>query len=144
MFVTNQGSFTSNPINSFVGHLVLGANTGDLLVLSEFAAEPYARGLENLDRSNGRSLAGSMRINGNDYSPTLIWLLNFIVVTPQLSLFESLLASQIATPLTLGDRWQASVGGAVVNKSVWVDVDGRYVTPFGIDWLLQFTAREII
>lgn len=142
MFVSNQGSFTVSPIDSFVGHLILGANSGDQLVLSEFVNEPYARGFENFDRSNGRSLAGSIRINGNDFAPTLTWQLNFVVVTAQLNLFEVLLTNQVNAPLTLVDRWQSSIGGAVVTKPVWVDVDGRYVTAFGTDWLLQLVARE--
>lgn len=144
MFVNNQGSFAASLIDPFVGHLILGANSGDQLVLSEFAGEPYARGLENFDRSNGRSLAGSLRLNGNDFAPTLTWQLNFIVVTAQLNLFEALLTNQVNAPLVLVDRWQSSIGGAVVTKPVWVDVDGRYVTAFGTDWLLQLVAREEI
>jgi hypothetical protein len=144
VFVTNQGSFSLNPIDSFVGQIVLGTASGDQLVLSEFAGEPYARGLEGFDRSNNRSLAGSLRIDGNNYSPTLVWQLNFIVTTAQKDLFEGMLASQIGAPLVLVDRWQSSIGGAVVTKPVWVDVDGRYVSAYGVDWLLQLVAREEI
>jgi hypothetical protein len=74
----------------------------------------------------------------------LVWQLNFIVTTAQKDLFEGLLASQYGAPLVLVDRWQSAIGGAVVTKPVWVDVDGRYVSAYGVDWLLQLVAREEI
>jgi hypothetical protein len=144
VFVTNQGSFSVNPIDSFVGQIILGAATGDQLVLSEFSAEPYARGLEGFDRSNGRSLAGSLKIEGNNYSPRLVWQLNFVVTTVQKELFELMQSNQITAPITLVDRWQSAMGGTVTTKLVWVDVDSRYATHYGIDWLLQLVAREDI
>jgi hypothetical protein len=142
VFVTNQGSFTVNPIDSFVGHIILGNFATDQLVLSEFISEPYARGYDTFDKSNGRSLAGSLRIDGNNYAPKMVWQLNFIVTTAQKDLFEGFLANQSSAPLILVDRWQSSVGGAEVTKVVWVDVDGRYVSAYGVDWLLQLVARE--
>lgn len=141
MFLTNDGAFAVNPltIESHVSLTCTGIT--DILLLSEFVGDaPYEALIEGYDRSEGRSLAGSLRLKGNKYPPTKIWLLNFIVSAPQLELFRSMLAAQRLQQVSIEDRWE-SVPAIV---PVWLDVDGRYATKRATDWLLQFTAREEI
>lgn len=141
MFVTNDGAFIANPIAPEQGHVLLSC-TGivDTLVLSDFATDtPYDSLVEGYDRSDGRSLAGSLRLKGNDYAPTRIWLLNFVVSAAQLALFRSMLAVQSAQQMSIRDQWESPMS---IITPVWVDVDGRYATKRNADWLLQFIAKE--
>jgi hypothetical protein len=139
MFVTNDGTFAINPLT--VESCVLLSCTGiaDTLVLSEFATDqPYDLLVEGFDRSDGRSLTGSLRLKGNDYTPTRIWLLSFVASAAQLVLFRSILTVQATEQVTIEDRWESTV----LTAPVWIDVDGRYATKRAGDWLLQFTAKE--
>jgi hypothetical protein len=142
MFLTNDGAFAINPITTEQGSVLLSCTgIADTLVLSEFATDaPYDRFREGFDRSVGRSLTGSLRLQGNDYTPTKIWLLNFVVSAAQLALFESILDVQMAQQVLIDDRWRDTP----VTAIVWLDVDTRYATGRGQDWLLQFTAKEEI
>jgi hypothetical protein len=141
MFVTNDGAFAVNPITVESCVLISCTGIANTLVLSEFATDaPYDMLVEGYDRSDGRSLAGSLRLKGNDYVPTRIWLLNFVVSAAQLELFRSMLAVQAAQQVSIEDRWELPVSIA----PVWLDIDGRYATKRAGDWLLQFTAKEEI
>lgn len=142
MFVTNEGSFTLNPITSEQSYLLIScAGVVDTLVLSEFATDqPYERFFEGFTRSDGRALAGSLRLKGNNYPPTRIWVLNFLVSAAQLELFRSILTAQVPGQVSIEDRWELPV----VIKPAWLDVDARYATKRCSDWLLQFTAKEEI
>jgi hypothetical protein len=142
MFLTNDGAFATNPITAEQG-CVLIACTGiaNTLVLSEFATDqPYETLFEAFTRSDGRGLTGSLRLKGNNYPPTRIWVLNFVVSAAQLELFRSILATQRLQQVLIEDRWELPVSIA----PVWIDVDGRYATKRYGDWLLQFTAKEEI
>jgi hypothetical protein len=142
MFATNEGTFATNPITAEQSCVLISC-TGipDTLVLSEFATDqPYESLFEGFTRSDGRGLTGSLRLKGNNYPPTRIWALNFVVSAAQLELFRSILAAQRSQQVSIEDRWELPV----VNAPVWLDIDGRYVTKRATDWLLQFTAREEI
>lgn len=142
MFVTNDGAFAANPITTEQGSVLLSCTgIADILVLSEFATDaPYDRLKEGFDRSVGRSLTGAVRIQGNDYNPARTWLLNFVASPEQLVLFESMLEVQLAQQVSIDDRWQLPA----IISNVWLDVDGRYASRRGYDFLLQFTAKEEI
>ncbi len=142
MFITNDGAFATNPITSEQGCVLIScAGIPNTLVLSEFATDqPYENLFEGFTRSDGRSLTGSLRLKGNNYPPTRIWALNFVVSAAQLELFRSILAIQRLQQVSIEDRWESPV----TTASVWLDADGRYATKRAGDWLLQFTAREEI
>jgi hypothetical protein len=141
MFVTNDGVFVVNPLTAESCVLLSCTGITNTLVLSEFVTDtPYDVLIEGFDHSDGRSLAGSLRLKGNDYVPTRVWLLSFVVSAAQLELFRSILTVQAAQQVSIEDRWELPV--SIVP--VWLDIDGRYATKRSGDWLLQFTAKEEI
>lgn len=142
MFVTNGGTFAVNPITSEQGHILLSCTgIASTLVLSEFASDqPYETLFEGFIRSDGRGLTGSLRLKSNNYPPTRIWVLNFVVSAAQLELFRSMLIIQGSQQALIEDRWDLPVAGV----PIWLDVDSRYATKRAADWLLQFTARQEI
>jgi hypothetical protein len=141
MFVTNDGAFAVNPLTAESCVLLGCTGITNTLVLSEFVTDtPYDVLVEGFDHSDGRSLAGSLRLKGNHYVPTRVWLLNFVVSAAQLELFRSILTVQAAQQVSIEDRWESPVSIA----PVWLDIDGRYATKRASDWLLQFTAKEEI
>jgi hypothetical protein len=125
-------------------YLTLSAVGLDTLVLAEFTGDNSPRQLrrEGWDKSDGRSLAGSLRIKGNHYGATRIWDCNFLVDRPQSDLFRLLLNHQTTSgQIILTDNFDGA--GAAIN--VFVDVDDRYLTQIAVNWyLLQFSAREDI
>jgi hypothetical protein len=142
MYVANDGTFAVNPITGEQSYLLLSCTgVADILVLSDFATDtPYERFKEGFDRSAGRSLAGSIRVQGNDYVAARVWLLSFVVAVAQLALFESILEVQSVEQVSIEDNWRSPA----VIAPVWIDVDSRYLTRRNEDWLLQFTAKEEI
>ncbi len=132
---------SGNLPDSQTAYLVLYiAGLPDTLLLSEFVEDPYVLAREGYDKSDGRSLTGSIKTKGNQYDPTKIWHLAFAVNRTQADLFESILAAQRnGGQAVLVDSFKA----AGVSTTVYLDADDRYLTSIGFDWyLLQFTARE--
>jgi hypothetical protein len=123
-------------------HIVLAAaGVVDTLLLMEFQGDnPREVVREGYDKSDGRSLTGSIKVKGNQYNPTKIWHCAFVVNRTQINLFESMLAAQRGGgQVALTDNWE----GVGVAANVYLDVDDRYATSISAAWyLLQFVARE--
>ena len=111
----------------------------DALVLGQFQSQPYQRNLVGLNKSDGRSLTGNLKITGPRYAPSPKWEINVICKPPQIELFEQLLEAQRITDqaISLVDRF-----GANDASNIWIDVDDRYRTEVaGCQWWqLQFSA----
>jgi hypothetical protein len=146
MFAHNDGTFVINPVTAETSCILLSTAISDTLVLSEFGdgGEPYNRTRQDFAKSSGRSLVGSIRVTGGYYVPPLFWELNFMVNIAQLELLESFLVGQKTGMVSIVDRWRVPLGEAAVTKPVWIDVDSKYATPRGIDYLLQFAASEVL
>lgn len=145
MFIAYDGSFSANPYaGSTTPYLLLSTATiPDTLVLAEFSEEPYQRRTEGLDRSDGRSLTGSLRIKGNIAPPTWRIDCNFVITKEQLLLFEQILIAQKAAEMiTIADYFAETPQ----TGPCWVDVDARYATRWAyypeLEYLLQFVALE--
>jgi hypothetical protein len=145
MFVTYEGTFSANPFaGTTTPYVMLSAATlSDTLVLAEFSEEPYQRRLEGFDRSDGRSLAGALRIKGNSAPPTWKIDCNFVISENQLLLFEQILAAQTAAEIvTITDYFSTTP----VVSPAWIDVDNRYATRWAYypapEYLLQFVVME--
>lgn len=146
-FVAYEGTFASNPLagGSTLYLLLASAGVADTLVLSEFLDAPYEVRKEGFDRSDGRSLTGSLRIKGSNYPTTRRWDCNYVVNQAQLDLFEQILSAQKAEqPVTISDYFAP----APLVASCWIDTDSRYATAWGYDaaqqpeYLLQFVVSE--
>lgn len=147
MFVTYEGAFATNPLagGSTLYLLLAAVGVADTLVLSEFVDNPYELRKEGFDRSDGRSLTGSLRIKGNNFVVTRRWDCNFVINQAQLDLFDQILTAQKAEqPVTISDYFAP----VPVVAPCWVDIDGRYATAWGFDgaelpeYLLQFVVSE--
>jgi hypothetical protein len=146
-WTTYEGTFATNPLAGGAALYLLLAATGvaDILVLSEFVDAPYELRREGFDRSEGRSLTGSLRIKGNSYPTTRRWDCNYVVNQAQLDLFEQILSAQKAEQqVAISDHFAP----VPVVTPCWVDIDGRYATGWGYDeaglpeYLLQFVVSE--
>jgi len=140
MFVSFRGStlIYPYPLNQAAA-LLSHPSIADTLVLAQFDSDPYKRALEGFAQSDGRSLTGSLKIKGGSYAPVSEWNFNLLIKPPQLVLFESLLNLQKQGPITLQDSF--TMGD---TSTVWLDVDGQYVTPGNslLVYKLQFRARK--
>lgn len=138
-FLTYDGLLATNPNTPSIKHLLLSSPAStDVLILAEFDSSPYDRVRDGFDKSAGRSLTGGIKVQGNNYNAKWLWRCQFLVNKEQLDLFEIFLANQISDQITLEDRWR----NPIVTPLVWIDVDDRYASERGTDWLLQFTAKE--
>ena len=126
-------------------HIILSAPPlPDTLLLMEFQGEnPRELVREGYDKSDGRSLTGSIKTKGNQYNPTRLWHCAFLCNRAQITLFEAMLASlRGGGQVTLLDNFE---GASSVAINVYLGVDDRYATMISRDWyLLQFVAREEI
>jgi len=140
MFVSFRGStlIYPYPLNQAAA-LLSHPSIADTLVLAQFDSDPYKRALEGFAQSDGRSLTGGLKIKGGSYAPVSEWNFNLLIKPPQLVLFESLLNLQKQGPITLQDSF--TMGD---TSTVWLDVDGQYVTPGNslLVYKLQFRARK--
>jgi len=140
MFISFSGSTLIFPYAMDQGFAILSHPlSADALVLSQFDSDPYKRALEGFAQSDGRSLTGSLKIKGGSYAAVAEWSFNLLIKPPQLVLFESLLNLQKQGPITLQDSF--TMGD---TSTVWLDVDGQYVTPGNslLVYKLQFRARK--
>jgi hypothetical protein len=120
---------------------IVVTNAGGSIELCEFVTEtPYARYREGWRESDGRSLAGKIRVKGGNYPAKLRWDLAFKVSRAELSVFEAIVANQIAGAAVLVDNFESPP----TSNFVWIDLDDRYATRIAEDWwLVQFSAREV-
>jgi hypothetical protein len=66
--------------------------------------------------------------------------LAFKVSRAELSVFEAIVANQIAGAAVLVDNFESPP----TSNFVWIDLDDRYATRIAEDWwLVQFSAREV-
>ncbi len=145
MFITFDGL---TPFNQYlspqVSHLVLSHPTlEDQLLLAEHDDKPYENYRVGQTRSNGRSLLGSIRLQGDNWKKDQ-WECNFIVKSAQVVLFDQLIQAQQDSTLsvTLLDYW---IDGAAVSKSVWLEIDRQYLSLLAANsWFrLQFQVLEV-
>jgi hypothetical protein len=144
MLITWNGATATNQyLSPPVSHLVLShPSLGDQLLLSEHDEKPYEHYPTGWTQADGRSLLGAIRLKGDNWKKD-VWECNFLVLVPQLNLFNQLLqAQQDSTPVTLIDRW---IDGAIVTKLVWLQVDRQYLTLVAANsWFrLQFQMLEV-
>jgi hypothetical protein len=139
------------------------------LVIAAFqGVQSYQSTLRDWKASDGRSLTGSIRIQGGHYKPPEEWQLAGIFTKTMKDLFEALLAVQnsTATPVSLIDQFEPAIyvtgsmnepnwlsgypitgelgypeGFAAYN--VWLNVDANYKTFLSSDrYLVQFSAQQ--
>jgi hypothetical protein len=144
MLVTFVGT---TAINQYLlpptSHLELGhPSLVDRLLLAENDGKPYENYRIGQTQGDGRSLLGSIRLKGDNWRKNQ-WECNFLVLPPQVVLFEDLLNAQQddLLPVTVIDRW---IDGVVVTKNVWIQIDRQYLSIAGGNWFrLQFQLWEI-
>ena len=145
MLLTFDGSISTNPFTApQTSHLELShPSIVDRLLLAEHIDRPYENYRVGQTRSDGRSLLGAIRTQGNNYLKEQ-WECNFLIGSSQLQLFEQLLSAQQSDllPCALVDRW---IGGAIKTASIWIDIDRQYLTiAGGTNWFkLQFVLLEV-
>ena len=143
-FITWNGTQATNQyLSPFTSHLVLGhPSLTDSVLLAEHDENPYQHYPTGWTKSDDRSLLGSLRLKGNNWLKDS-WECNFLVLSPQVDLFNQLLgAQQVAGNVTLIDRW---IDGTVTTKLVWLQVDRQYLSLVAANsWFrLQFTCLEV-
>ncbi len=145
MFITFDGAVATNQyLLPQASHIVLShPSLTDSLLLAEHDDKPYENYRVGQTRSNGRSLLGSIRLQGNNWKKDQ-WECNFIAKSAQVVLFEQLIQAQQddILPVTLIDRW---IDGIAVSKSVWLDIDRQYLSLLAANsWFrLQFQVLEV-
>ncbi len=145
MFFTFDGLTPTNQyLSPQTSHIVLShPSLTDQLLLAEHDDKPYENYRVGQTRSNGRSLLGSIRLQGDNWKKDQ-WECNFIAKSAQVVLFEQLLQAQQDSTLsvTLLDRW---IDGVVVSKSVWLEIDRQYLFLLAANsWFrLQFQVLEV-
>jgi hypothetical protein len=144
MLITWEGSTASNQyLSPLVSHLVLShPSINDQLLLAEHDEKPYENYRTGQTQGDGRSLLGSIRLKGDNWKKQQ-WECNFLVLAPQVALFEQLVQAQQddILPVTLIDRW---IDGTVTTRSVWIQVDRSYLTIASGNWFrLQFQCWEV-
>jgi hypothetical protein len=139
------------------------------LLIALFQGEQsYKSTLRNWKSSDGRSLTGSIKIQGGHYKPPEEWQIAGIFSKTMKDLFEALLAVQNSTaiPISLVDQFEPTiyVAGSMNEPSwlsgfpitgeagypegfaaynVWLDVDANYKTFLAINrYLVQFSAQQ--
>jgi hypothetical protein len=143
MFVTLDGSVTSNQYLNTSHLLLTHAGLADSLLLAEFSGDkPHENYRVGQTRADGRSLLGSIRLKGDNWKKDQ-WDCGFLASTPQVTLFEQLLQLQQnnASNVVLTDRWTY----APIIKNVWIDVDQQYLSTVvtGQWYRLQFQLLEV-
>jgi hypothetical protein len=145
MFITFEGSQSTNQyLSPQTSHLELShPSLSDKLILAEWDNQPYENYQTGQTRSNGRSLLGAIRLQGDNWKKGQ-WEGNFLVKSAQSVLFEQLLQAQQddTLPCNLIDRW---FEGVVVTKNVWIDIDRQYLSLVAANsWFrLQFQLLEV-
>jgi hypothetical protein len=143
MFVSFSGTSPTNAVRATDFHIQLAhpllPNT---LVLMEHkeGGLPYSRQVTGWLKSADRTLTGSLKIMGNRSHLKTEWKADFLVTRSQYELFEELLTAQIASPITMLDRFNGEMDAVLV----WLDVDAQWLTPhvMGKWWQIQFVVRE--
>lgn len=145
MFITWDGSQATNQyLSPQASHLVLShPSIVDQLLLAEHDDRPYENYRTGQTRSNGRSLLGSIRLQGGNWKKDR-WECNFLVKSAQVVLFEQIVQAQQDDnlPAILVDRW---IDGTVITKYVWIEIDRQYLSLVaGNSWFrLQFQVLEV-
>ena len=145
MFITFDGAVTTNQyLSPQASHIVLShPSLTDQLLLAEHDDKAYENYRIGQTRSNGRSLLGGIRLQGNNYKKGQ-WECNFIANSAQVVLFEQLIQAQQddILPVTLIDRW---IDGVAVSKSVWLEIDRQYLSLLAANswYRLQFQVLEV-
>lgn len=145
MLFTFEGNTTLNPyLSPATSHLELShPSLTDRLILAEYDNKPYENYRTGQTRSNGRSLRGAIRLQGDNWKKEQ-WECNFLVKAAQVTLLEQLLQAQQDDVLScnLVDRW---IDGIVMTKNVWIDVDRQYLSLVAANsWFrLQFQLLEV-
>lgn len=141
--LTFDGSVATNPYLSDTSHLELShPSITDSLIFAESTDKPYEYYPTGWSRSNGRSLLGAIRLQGENWLKDT-WECNFLANYPQVDLFNQMLeAQQTSGSITLYDRW---IDGYPTTKTVWIDVDRQYLSLVAANsWFrLQFTLLEV-
>jgi hypothetical protein len=147
MFLSYFQASLTDPVPANQSAILISATfLPDTLVLMDFLENPYSRYREGYDASDGRSLTGNIKIKGNDYTAKRHWQLAFLANAAQVDLFEQFLINQSATQVTINDKWGQGLADPkpALQSACWLDVDARYLTRYGSNWILQFSAREEI
>ena len=145
MLLTFDGSIATNPfLSPQTSHIELShPSIVDRLLLAEHLDRPYENYRVGQTRSDGRSLLGAVRLDGNNYLKEQ-WEGNFLVGSSQLQLFEQLLAAQQSDllPCNIVDRWN---GTTAKTANIWIEIDRQYLTiAGGTNWFqLQFQLLEV-
>ena len=145
MLFTWEGNTATNPyLLPATSHLELShPSLSDRLLLAEYDNQPYQNYRMGQTRSNGRSLLGAIRLQGDNWKKEQ-WECNFLVKSAQTVLFEQLLQAQQddILPCEIIDRW---IDGVVVTKNVWIEIDRQYLTLAAANsWFrLQFQLLEV-
>jgi hypothetical protein len=146
MFITNSGSFATNPFNPVNDRYLQLAHpaVADVLMLQSMPDDGKGYSiplLQGLMSSSGRAQGGSLIAIKGSYNK-LEWKdLAFVVTMQQLSLFDVLLQAQTgAVPVTVVDNVLLSY----MTKSVLVIPADQYRSAYaGIQLaLIQFTLSE--
>jgi hypothetical protein len=145
MLFTWEGNTATNPyLSPATSHLELShPSLTDQLILAEYDNKPYENYRIGQTRSNGRSLLGAIRLQGDNWKKEQ-WECNFLIRSAQSILFEQLLQAQQddALPCNLIDRW---FDGVVATKNVWINIDRQYLSLVAANsWFrLQFQLMEV-
>lgn len=143
MFVSFSGMSPSNPLSATDFHIQLAHPlVPNTLVLRQHkeGGLAYSRQVTGWLKSGDRTLTGSLQITGNRSHIKTEWKADFLVTRPQWELFEELLLAQVASPITLLDRFNGETDATLI----YIDVDAQWLTPqvMGQWWQLQFVARQ--
>jgi hypothetical protein len=119
MLITWNGTTATNQyLSPPSSHLVLShPGLADSLLLSEHDEKPYEHYPTGWTQADGRSLLGAIVLKGDNWLKDS-WECNFLVLAPQLDLFNQLLSrQQVSGSVTLVDRW---IDGMTSTKLVWL------------------------
>jgi hypothetical protein len=145
-FLSLRGSSATDPHDPLTedSYLLLSCTTvADTIVLFDYPAgqNPYLAYSTGYDTSDGRSLAGNLRIKGTNYPTKRRLELAFTVSNAMVAVFEAMIEAQRqGETITIADKWN----NPTITAAMWIDVADRYRTEIGKEWhLLQFNAVEI-
>ena len=145
MFLTFEGTTADNEYQTISSHIELShPSTPSKLIFAEFDSKPFENYGSGQTRSDGRSLLGAIRLQGDNWKKE-VWECNFFAKLPQVELFNNLIQFQQDTSFSvvLVDRW--SDDGSEKTKNVWIDIDRQYLTLVAANqWFrLQFQLLEV-
>lgn len=162
---------STNPVTAMRWVQLSHPSVVDSVLIHAFPdpANGYQSSLSGWRKSDGRSLTGSLKVQGAGYAPPQEWQINAYATPTMVNVFSALLRAQkyTSTPVTLADKWekieyisgQMDVpswlsGYPVTNArglpegyaayNVVLDVDRNYKQWQTTTWLLlQFSALQV-